>query len=88
MSTITLSDDQEVAYNIMAKWLAEGGIVHPKQKNQSLLTFAGFAGTGKTTCISVLAKEFGTAIRFAFCALSGRAASVTVFKASTLMGIC
>jgi len=76
MSAITLSDDQDAAYKTMAKWLANGGIVHPKQKTSNLLTFAGFAGTGKTTVTSVLAKEFGSAIRFAFCALSGRAASI------------
>jgi exodeoxyribonuclease V len=74
--SITLSDDQEAAYKVMAKWLANGGIVHPKQNSEQLLTFAGFAGTGKTTVTSILAKEFGTAIRFAFCALSGRAASI------------
>jgi exodeoxyribonuclease-5 len=76
MSIITLSADQELAYQIMAKWLANGGIVHPKQTNPHLLTLCGYAGCGKTVLVSVLAKEFGTAIRFAFCALSGRAASV------------
>lgn len=76
MVEITLSEDQEIAYQTMAKWLAEGGVVHPKQTNPSLLTLAGFAGTGKSTIAAVLAKEFNSALRFAFCALSGRAASV------------
>lgn len=76
MTQIVLSNDQEVAYNTIAKWLAEGGKVHPSQKNPLLLSLGGFAGTGKTTLVSTIAREFGTAIRFAFCALSGRAASV------------
>jgi exodeoxyribonuclease-5 len=76
MNDITLSDDQCSAYEVMAKWLANGGIVHPNQKSPNLLTFAGFAGTGKTTVTSKLAKSFSNSIRFAFCALSGRAASI------------
>ena len=76
MSAITLSNDQGAAYQTMAKWLAHGGKVHPKQTNPSLLSLGGYAGSGKSTLVSVLAKEFGTAIRFAFCALSGRAASI------------
>jgi exodeoxyribonuclease V len=76
MSTITLSDDQEVAYSTIANWLASGGKVHPKQTNPQLLTLGGYAGSGKSTLTSVLAKEFGKSIRFAFCALSGRAASI------------
>lgn len=73
---ITLSEDQEIAYNTIAKWLATGGIVHQKQTNKNLLSLSGFAGTGKSFLVSLIAKEFGTAIRFAFCALSGKAASV------------
>lgn len=73
---LVLSQDQEIAYKTIAEWLANGGIVHPKQTNPKLLTLAGFAGTGKTTLVSLISKEFGSAIRFAFCALSGRAASI------------
>ena len=76
MSEIILSADQESAYKIMAKWLAHGGKVHPKQTNPNFLSLGGYAGVGKSMLVSVLAKEFGTAIRFAFCALSGRAASI------------
>lgn len=76
MAQIVLSKDQEVAYQTIAKWLADGGKVHPKQKNPLLLTLGGFAGTGKTSLVSTIAKEFGSAIKFAFCALSGRAASI------------
>lgn len=76
MSDITLSDDQGSAYEVMAKWLAGGGKVHSKQMNPGLLSLGGYAGSGKSTLVSVLAKQFGTAIRFAFCALSGRAASI------------
>jgi exodeoxyribonuclease-5 len=76
MNEITLSEDQEKAYKTIAEWFANGGCVHPLQKNPGLLTFAGIAGTGKTTITSLLIKEFGSSIRFACCALSGRAASV------------
>jgi len=76
MTKITLSEDQEVAFSTISKWLANGGIVHPKQRNQKLLTLGGFAGCGKTTLVATLAREFGNGIRFAFCALSGRAASI------------
>jgi exodeoxyribonuclease V len=76
MTKITLSDDQSAAYQTVAKWFANGGIVHPQQNNPQLLTLSGFAGTGKSTLTSLLAQEFKTAIRFAFCALSGRAASI------------
>jgi len=76
MSKIILSKDQEIAYKSIAKWLADGGIVHPKQKNPQLLSLSGYAGTGKSLLVSLIAKEFSSAIRFAFCALSGRAASV------------
>lgn len=74
--TFILSEDQEIVYNTLAKWLSEGGIVVPTQTSQSILTMAGLAGTGKTTILAHLAKEFNDSIRFAFCALSGRAASV------------
>jgi len=76
MSEIVFSEDQEKAYNTIARWMAEGGIVHDSQKDPLLLSMGGFAGTGKTTLVSALAKDFGKAIRFAFCALSGRAASI------------
>lgn len=73
---ITLSEDQEKAHAIIAKWLATGDIVTPTQKNPLLLTLGGYAGVGKTMLTSILAKEFDESIGFAFCALSGRAASV------------
>jgi len=76
MTNFTLSEDQEKAYKTIAKWFAEGGCVHPKQKNPGLLTLAGFGGTGKSFLVSLLIKEFGSSIRFACCALSGKAASV------------
>jgi exodeoxyribonuclease-5 len=76
MTNFTLSEDQEIVYNTIAKWLSEGGIVTPSQTNPKILTMGGIAGSGKTTLVSHLANEFKHAIRFAFCALSGRAASV------------
>lgn len=52
MAQIVLSKDQEVAYKTIAKWLADGGKVHPKQKNPQLLTLGGFAGTGKALALN------------------------------------
>ena len=76
MSSINLSEDQEIVFDTISKWIANGGIVHPKQKNKKLLTLGGFAGSGKTVLTSHIAKIFEKSVRFAFCALSGRAASV------------
>jgi hypothetical protein len=51
MSKIILSEDQEVAYETIVKWLSDGGIVHHKQKNPKLLSLGGYAGTGKAVNI-------------------------------------
>lgn len=76
MENLVLSEDQEIVYNKIALWLANGGIVTENQKNPNVLTFAGLAGSGKTTLLSHICKEFNNSVKFAFCALSGRAASV------------
>ena len=80
MTQITLSEDQEIAFSKMASWLGTGEIADPKQKSPKLLSLAGYAGVGKTYLISLLTKEFNSAIRFAFCALSGKAASILLNK--------
>jgi|SRR5690606_24892562 len=76
MSNITLSNDQEIAFKKISQWLAEGKRIGSDHKNPMLLTLGGFAGTGKSTLVAYIVKHFDKAIRFAFCALSGRAASV------------
>jgi len=52
----------------------------PRQKNQKLLTIAGYAGTGKTFLIAELAKRIRTIkigrFKIAFCCFTGKASSV------------
>lgn len=76
MSNITLSKDQEFAFQKISKWLADGKCINDTHKNPMILSLGGYAGCGKTTLVSQIAKHFNKALRFAFCALSGRAASV------------
>lgn len=66
--TVTdLSVDQHEAYSTIKTWLRSGGGARP------LLTLGGYAGTGKSTVVSVLARDLGLV---AFCAFTGKAASV------------
>lgn len=73
-----LSADQLAAYNSIMKWVGEsthrsgsGGLV--ALPRQPLLTLAGFAGSGKSTVVSLVAEKIE---RPAFCAYTGKAASV------------
>lgn len=60
-----LSSDQLDAYDAIVAWLRSGSL---------LFTMAGFAGSGKTTLVSVIAGEQKK--RIAFVAFTGKAASV------------
>jgi len=73
-----LSPDQLAAYNSIVKWVGEstrrsgsGGLV--SLPRQPLLTLAGFAGSGKSTVVSLVAEKIDLP---AFCAYTGKAASV------------
>lgn len=68
-----LSKDQKEVYNSIIKW--------SNKKNDKLLTLGGFAGTGKSTVLSVLAKELNMSI--AYCAYTAKAASVLRKKLET-----
>jgi exodeoxyribonuclease-5 len=63
-----LSPDQQYACNGVRTWLNRG------TGTKQTLTLAGFAGSGKSYCVSVLAKELPSPL--AFCAFTGKAASV------------
>lgn len=65
--TVELSSDQACALECLLNWV---------RKPYSLMTFGGYAGSGKTTLISELAREIGGDKKIAFCAPTGRAASV------------
>jgi exodeoxyribonuclease-5 len=69
-----LSADQVAVYEPLKKWVFKGTLV-PGQQNPLLLTMGGFAGCGKTSLLSILARNLGK-IRAAFCALTGKAAGV------------
>jgi len=71
-ATITeddLSEDQKSVYRKIKEWI-EASHVEPQ-----FMTLGGFAGTGKSTLISVLAHKFQH-LGIAFCAPTGKAASV------------
>lgn len=72
MSEIDLSPDQRAAYAGILTWLNRG------TETKRTLTFAGFAGTGKTTVVARLATQLlgDDAPPIAFCAYTGKAASV------------
>lgn len=61
-----LSPDQLAAYNSIMGWVASPG-------SRNLLTLAGFAGSGKSTVVSLVAEKIKLP---AFCAYTGKAASV------------
>lgn len=66
-----LSPDQSRAFETIERWA--------RSPDSDLLTFGGYAGTGKTTLVSELAKELKTK-RIAFCAPTGRAAAILAKK--------
>lgn len=78
---IVLSPDQDKAVEaILAFW----------QKRRGVLTFGGYAGTGKSTCLAEamrLWKKRGKDTTFAFASLTGKAAEVLRGKLNAA-GIC
>ena len=64
---VSLSDDQEQAYEKFLKWFKNPG-------NDRVFYLTGFAGSGKTMLASVIGADFQKNI--AFCAYTGKAASV------------
>lgn len=61
-----LSDDQKAAYDQVYDWIAD-------PTGRPILTLGGFAGTGKTTLISLVVRSAG---HVACCAYTGKAANV------------
>ena len=74
-----LSEDQIVVYDELLEWA-----VHTPKDHQ-LLTLGGYAGTGKSTLVSLLASQIPER-EIAFVALSGKAANVLKQKL-TLAGV-
>lgn len=69
MRVVDLSPDQRIAYQGLCDW------VEGKKGDRNFLALGGYAGTGKSTVISVFAREHRH-IRIAFCAFTGKAANV------------
>lgn len=64
-----LSPDQKSAFDTIMSW------VRFNEHSQPILTLGGFAGTGKSTILGVVAKHSGV-VPIAFCAYTGKASSV------------
>ena len=71
-TAIRLSADQKQCFDAIMKWFEEG--------SSPVLTFGGYAGTGKTTLIARIAHAFGKQGKIAFCAYTGKAANVLATK--------
>lgn len=65
-----LSKDQQIVYDQIEDWIKQ-----KKNAKNKVLTLGGYAGTGKSTLISLLAKTLGAG-NIAFVAYTGKAASV------------
>jgi exodeoxyribonuclease-5 len=84
---MNLSQDQEQAYALIAKWLKgylakPAGILHHPDHSKKSFVLAGYAGTGKSTLISSLKmllikdKIVKDTFRIAYCSYTGKAALV------------
>ena len=72
---IELSKDQETCFDAIMDWFKDSG---------DLLTMGGYAGSGKTTLISKVRNSLPSSIRIAFCAFTGKAASVLRSKMNAI----
>lgn len=63
-----LSEDQKAAFDQIDTWLSD-------TSGKQVLTLGGYAGTGKTTLVSLIARS-GKLRSIAFCAYTGKAANV------------
>jgi len=69
MNDLTVNDlsvDQREAYESIIRWSSQ-------RSSNTLLTLGGYAGTGKSTLVSLVAEQFDLP---AFCAYTGKASSV------------
>lgn len=81
---IELSNDQKYALDVLTAWYKSHKA--GKQTKYPFVTMGGYAGTGKTTLISIYRKELEKIqknISVAFCAFTGKAAQVLSNKLHT-----
>lgn len=69
MTEATLSPEQRQVFNAICYWYEHDAI------SQQVLTMGGYAGTGKSTLVSVLAGRYSD-VRIVFCSYTGKATSV------------
>ncbi len=67
MTEMKLSEDQQVVYDAMMKWL---------RRPTQTLSVGGYAGTGKSTLLGKLIREERRGLNIACCAYTGKAANV------------
>lgn len=64
-----LSSDQKLAISSILDW-------YNSLTRQQFITLGGYAGTGKTTVVSILREKLPVNLRVAYCAYTGKATSV------------
>lgn len=70
---IHLSKDQKLALNKLLKW-------HKTKKKPQFITLGGYAGTGKTTLLSIFRSKIKKDKKVAFCTFTGKASLVLTEK--------
>jgi exodeoxyribonuclease-5 len=75
----TLSPEQRAVFEQICSWYEGAPQPGLGQKNEMLLTLGGLAGAGKSTLLAVLARHYSHD-DIAFCAYTGKAASVLRMK--------
>ena len=78
MDETMLSDEQRTVFGRICRWYSAHAVersMGPVDTRCGLLTLGGFAGTGKSTLVSLLASRFASH-SIGFCAFTGKAASV------------
>ena len=76
---MTLSKDQIDAKNTILDWINS-------RRRMSYLTLGGYAGTGKSSLIAEVRKSLPSSWKVAFCAYTGKAASVMLSKLECVEG--
>jgi len=83
LDTIDLSPQQAAVFAEVVRWATK--VVVSGNMESHVLTLGGYAGTGKSTLVAVLANHFyRSPVQPAFCAYTGKAASVLRQKVAAL----
>ena len=80
---MTLSPDQERTLSTIMTWFSTVQTASPESQDTQCITLGGYAGTGKTTLIGVMRKEFAKHhkdLKVGFASYTGKAARVLKTK--------